>query len=104
MPFTILIEKLDGLSSLVVDFVKQTKDIDTIRRIESTFSPSILKLFLKCIFANIGIAMDLCNKIQDEKTAAAELSTSGEYDLGVISGILQDFEKAKRTIFLKNRK
>ena len=104
MPFSILIEKLDGLSNLVIDFVKQTKDIDTTRRIGSTFSPSILKLFLKCIFANIGIAMDLCNKVQDEKTAAAQLSTNGEYNLGIVHGVVQDFEKAIHTIFLKNRK
>ena len=104
MPYSILIKKLDGLSNLVIDFVKQGKKIDTIRRIGSTFSPSILKLFLKCIFANVGIAMDLCNKNQDEKTAAYELPTNEEYNLGVVRDVIQDFEEAKRTIFLKNRK
>ena len=106
MPFNILIEKLDGLSNLIIDFVKESKEIDTIRRIESTFSPSILKLLLKCIYANIGIAVDLCNKIQDEKAAAAELSWNGEYEdgLGIVRNVVQDFEKAKHTIFLKNRK
>ena len=48
--------------------------------------------------------MDLWNKIQDEKTAAAELPTNEEYNLGVVRDVIQDFEEAKRTIFLKNRK
>ena len=82
---------------------KETQ-VDILDRVETLFSPSILKLFLKCIFANVGIAMDLCNKIQDEKTAAAELPTSEEYNLGVVHDVIQDFEEAKRTIFLKNRK
>ena len=102
MPYSVLSKKVDKISNLVIDFIKQTKKINTIRRVESTFSPSILKLLLKCIFAKVGIAMDLCSKIQDEKIAASEPPTI--LDLDVVFDIVRDFEEAKNTIFSKNRK
>ena len=102
MPYSVLSKKLDKLSNLVIDFIKQTKKINTIRRVESTFSPSILKLLLKCMFANVGIAMDLCSKIQDEKIAASEPPTILDFD--VVFDIVRDFEEVKNTIFTKNRK
>ena len=102
MPYSVLSKKLDKLSNLVIDFIKQTKKINTIRRVESTFSPSILKLLLKCIFANVGIAVDLCSKIQDEKIAASEPPTILDFD--VVFDIVRDFEEVKNTIFTKNRK
>ena len=96
MPYSVLSKKLDKLSNLVIDFIKQTKKINTIRRVESTFSPSILKLLLRCIFANLGITMDLCSKIQDEKIAASEPPTI--LDLDVVFDIVRDYKEAKNTI------
>ena len=65
MPYTVLSNKLNRLTNLVIDFIKETKKINTAKRVESTFSPSILQLILKCTFANKGLAVDLCGKIRD---------------------------------------
>ena len=102
MPYSVLSNKLNQLTNLVIDFIKETKKINTVKRVESTFSPSILKLILKCTFANRSIAMDLCSKIQDEKIIASE--SPDILDLDIVLNIVRDYEDVKHTIFAKNIK
>ena len=102
MPYSVLSNKLNQLSNLVIDFIKETKKINTVKRVESTFSPSILKLILKCTFANKGLAVDLCGKIRDEKVIASE--SPDIMDLDIVLDIVKDYEDVKHTIFTKNIK
>ena len=107
MPYYVLNKKLDQLSNLVIDFIKETKKINTVQRVKSTFSPPILKLILLCTFANKGIAVDLCGKIRDEKVIASE--TRDTADLNTVTDmptkqLVKDYEEVKRTMFTKNIK
>ena len=54
----------------------------------------------------MGLAVDICNKMPDEKLTAAKLLSSGEDEdrFSIAHNIVQDFEKTKHLLFLKNRK
>ena len=109
MPYTVLSNKLNQLTNLVIDFIKETKKINTAKRVELTFSPSILQLILKCTFASKGLAVDLCGRIRDEKVKASEspdivnrLRQPRNIDL--VLNVINDYEDIKHTMFTRTIK
>ena len=76
MPFNVLVQKLNELSNLITSFVKESQGMNTVKHVKERFKPAILKLHLRCIFANLGLCMDLCKKIRDEKSTATGFSSN----------------------------
>ena len=109
MPYNVLSNKLNRLTNLVIDFIKETKKINTVKRVESTFSPLILQLVLKCTFANKGLAVDLCGRIRDEKVKASESPDimnrlRQPMNIDLVLDVVNDYEDVKHTMFTKNIK
>ena len=109
MPYNVLSNKLNRLTNLVIDFIKETKKINTVKRVESTFSPLILQLVLKCTFANKGLAVDLCGRIRDEKVKASESPDTMNrlrqpMNIDLVLDVVNDYEDVKHTMFTKNIK
>ena len=109
MPYNVLSNKLNRLTNLVIDFIKETKKINTVKRVELTFSPLILQLVLKCTFANKGLAVDLCGRIRDEKVKASESPDimnrlRQPMNIDLVLDVVNDYEDVKHTMFTKNIK
>ena len=103
MPYTILVKQLNDISVILTSFVKDTQGISTVNRIKQTFRPSILKIHLQCLFTTLGLAIDLCTRVRDEKMIAIEFLSNG-WEIDFDCDLILEYKKIRYPIFDRNRK